>query len=148
MRFDLVQRLGAEVAFAAMRIAHDGHVLDHEQRRALAILQRDVADLRTALTTSRRRSWGVLSCTKDRDEDQFAGRAELGHGGGGRPDQGLAAHQILPLVRLTISLAFADLAGQDHTLDIEDGQTIGVHLVVSVQGHHILSATDKLPHSL
>lgn len=62
--------------------------------------------------------------------------------------QGLTVHQIFPFVRLAVTLAFGDLTGEDDTFDVEDGQTVSIHLVFGVQGPHIPAGTDQLPHLL
>ena len=49
--FDLVQGLGGQVAFAAMGTTDDGHVLDDEEARPLAVAARYSTHVHAALTT-------------------------------------------------------------------------------------------------
>jgi len=48
---DLVQRLGGEVALAAVRADHHGHVLDHQEVGPLAVAAGQIAYLGAALAT-------------------------------------------------------------------------------------------------
>ena len=84
----------------------------------------------------------------DGEDNQLASTPKLGDS-----DYGvcaiycLPANQILRLSGFPLTLPFDDGTSEDSTFNIKDAQSIVVHLIVSMQGHHILTAMDFLAHS-
>ena len=57
---------------------------------------------------------------------------------------GLSAHDVFSLPSLSVALLLDDAAGQNRTLNIEDGQAILVHLLVGVHSNHVPTGANLL----